>query len=159
MASLCSESSRSYSGRSVSVPVSKACLKGGATGETRLVRTEVSRGRSTDFQDQWRREGLKGTSKYVSGLSRDVMFARTRTTARWQTTRGDSLDSLAWGCTTGRLLRTRSQSPSADPLARWCGRGPQQCGPYPDRFVSASINRRLLAHLCPRPFPVCSYRC
>ena len=38
-----------YSGRSASVPVSKhPRLKGGATGVTRLVRAEVSRGRSTD---------------------------------------------------------------------------------------------------------------
>ena len=48
MASLCSESSRPYSGRSASVPVSRACPKGGATGVTRLVRAEVSRGHSTD---------------------------------------------------------------------------------------------------------------
>ena len=37
-----------YLGRSVSVPVSRACPKGGAIGVTRIVRAEVSSGRSTD---------------------------------------------------------------------------------------------------------------
>jgi hypothetical protein len=44
------DSSRSYLGRSVSVPVSKHLrLKGGTTKVTWLVLTEVSRGRSTDL--------------------------------------------------------------------------------------------------------------
>jgi hypothetical protein len=39
------------------VPVSRACPKGGATEETRLVRAEVSRCRSTDPGTPTRREG------------------------------------------------------------------------------------------------------
>ena len=48
-----------YSGRAASVPVSKQLwLKGGATGVTRFVRAEVSRGRSTALlRNQRRREG------------------------------------------------------------------------------------------------------
>jgi hypothetical protein len=50
------------------VPVSRACPKGGATGVTRLVLTEVSRSRSTVFLHcQWGREGpnvtLQGTNQ------------------------------------------------------------------------------------------------
>ena len=45
-AHLCSESTHPYSGRSGSVPVSRACPKGGAVEATQFVRPEVSRGRS-----------------------------------------------------------------------------------------------------------------
>ena len=34
-----------------------------------------------------------------------------------------------------RSLKTRTQPPSADPHARWCGRGPVKAGPYPDPIV------------------------
>jgi hypothetical protein len=50
MESLGRDSSRSYLGRAVSVPVSKHLrLKGGMTKATWFVLTEVSRGRSTDL--------------------------------------------------------------------------------------------------------------
>ena len=49
MKSLCGDNSRSYLGRSASVPVSRACLKGRTNEATHLVRAEVSSGRSTEL--------------------------------------------------------------------------------------------------------------
>jgi len=67
MASLCSESSRSYLGRSASVSVSRACPKCGPAEVTQCGRAEVSRGRSSAATLQ---SSLEGPNISYQGVSR-----------------------------------------------------------------------------------------
>ena len=121
------DTTRSYLGRSASVPASKAGLKGGADGETRPVRAEVSRGRSSHFDG----EGPKGASKYVPAKSRGGVFSEDAPPTGGQSFA--AMRSIQWlGAGFRTRFKTRTQPPSADPHARWCGRGPGQPGPYPD---------------------------
>ena len=117
MASLCSESSRSYSGRSASVPVSKACLKGGADGVTHSVRAEVSRGHSTQPPSPMATGRAEGDEQVRIRASRDVAFKGTRTTVRWPIIRGDcsaiqrlgdAPQGVSLKLVANRLVRTRT---------------------------------------------------
>ena len=46
----------------------------------------------------------------------------------------------------GTSLLHEGESPSADPHARWRGRGPGQPGPYPDRLVMRRLTETPRLH-------------
>ncbi len=86
--------------------------------------------------------GIRPEEAYSHGNSRKGPWRMAKSLAISMAMPNEWLDDLGPFSLSKRwtelapLRRTaQSQSTRADPHARWCGRIPQQCGPYPDRFV------------------------
>ncbi len=99
--------------------------------------------------------GVRPEEAYSHGNSRKGPWRMAKSLAISMAMPNEWLDDLGLFSLSKRwtelapLRRTaQSQSTRADPHARWCGKVPQQCGPYPDRMVRWLCIRCTLAPAC-----------
>ena len=137
MASLCSESSRAYLGRSVRVPVSRARPKDGATEGNRVSCVQKSAEAVVPtLHDQGRRKGPKGHEQVRVTPVSQCRSCKGRTAVWRSIIRGDGRDSRAWGLVSAsalklvlnRLVRTR--------MLGGVGGAPEQSGPLSRSIVT-----------------------